>query len=296
MKSIRRGALLALLLGLPGLIYYALRSQPPTLRILDIADDRFAGMLAGKTIVQLTDIHLSCNSTRAMQRLLHALDRLKPDLIFLTGDYVPWYGEFADYEMVWRFLEQLRAPLGVYAVMGDADYTFPRQSCAFCHRPNSALPPERHRVRFLRDETLTLHINGQPLQIAGLDCGPRMQPQLEKVRNFRFDRPTLFISHTSLAFYPVPDNRPVIVLSGDTHGGLLPMPKWFWQRFKFKPDPEHIYGFFQEGEKMLYVSSGTGNSSARIRIWPPPEMVVIRFIPENLAGDRRVIQKRTRLP
>ncbi len=296
MKFKLRWLLLLFILLSPAGIYILLRHQPPTVRVLEIADDRFANILSGKTIVQLTDIHLSRHSERAMQRLLHALDRIRPDLIFLTGDYVPWYGEFADYEMVWRFLEQLRAPLGVYAVMGDADYTFPRQSCAFCHRPNSARAPQRHPVRFLRDEAVIIDVSGRRLQIAGLDCGPKMQPKLEAIQRFRFDLPTLFLSHTSVAFYPVPENRPVFVLSGDTHGGLLPMPKWFWQRFKFKPDPEHIYGFFEKGEKMLYVSSGTGNSSFRIRIWPPPELVLIRFIPESEASGRRIIQKRTRLP
>ncbi len=80
-------------------------------------------MLKDLKIVQLSDLHIGRNISISTERTLKILNELKPDMILLSGDYVEWYGDKQAYDNAINFLSQLNAPLGIYAVMGDADYS-----------------------------------------------------------------------------------------------------------------------------------------------------------------------------
>ncbi|MDZ7268018.1 MAG: metallophosphoesterase [candidate division KSB1 bacterium] len=245
---------------------------------LRIAHPAFADVLSGKKIVQLSDLHFHQHSAHTAQAVLSRLREIQPDMILLTGDYVRWYGSQDDYEHALSFLGQLQAPLGVYAVMGDADYSFSRASCLFCHRRDSADPPVAHRVIFLRDCFVDLAIGGRWLRLAGLDCWPPLRPNLALVDSLlASEHPTILLSHTSLAYARVPASAHALVLSGDTHGGQIRLPGLLWRITGRKPDPDHLRGFFQEGNKMLYVTSGIGTTDIPIRLGVPPEIVVFEF-------------------
>ena len=90
-------------------------------------------ILGKRTVVQLSDLHIGKIGERE-QKVLKILDELDPDIIFLTGDYVKWEG---DYEGALHFLSRLQAKIGVWAVMGDYDYSRSRKSCLFCHEEGS---------------------------------------------------------------------------------------------------------------------------------------------------------------
>src|SRR5579883_391312 len=79
------------------------------------------GLTTPTRIAQISDLHRSwCVSEDYIGRVVRQVGALKPDAIALTGDFVTrssWYmPSCAD------ALSHLRAPLGVYAVMGNHDY------------------------------------------------------------------------------------------------------------------------------------------------------------------------------
>ena len=242
-----------------------------------LADHPVARVLHGKTALLLSDVHLAAGKSRLRQRLLRTIRQLHPDLILLTGDYVVWYGSRADYDQVWQFLRALEAPLGVFAVMGDADYSFARQSCRFCHEPPAFTRRDLGSVRFLRDELVEITVAGQVLRIAGVDCRADLQPPADVTRALVGGTPCILLSHTSVVYADIDPGAPVLVLSGDTHGGQIRLPRVFWQVTARKPDPAHIYGLFRDGQKVLYVTSGAGTSSIPIRLGVPAEVVLLEF-------------------
>ncbi len=75
----------------------------------------------GLRIVQLSDIHLgSWVSEKPLQRAVDQVMALKPDIIVFTGDLVNYStSEVHGFEST---LSQLKAPLGVYAILGNHDY------------------------------------------------------------------------------------------------------------------------------------------------------------------------------
>ena len=112
--------------------------------LLDVHHVRIEDFTPGKVlrdqvVVHLSDLHMASIGRRE-KKILDVLDDLDPDLIFLTGDYVKWDG---NYEAALEFLSKLQARIGVWAVMGDYDYSISRKSCLFCHEPGTDRPSNR---------------------------------------------------------------------------------------------------------------------------------------------------------
>jgi len=242
------------------------------LRVQDAALHR---ALAGRIAVQLTDLHLTADD-RLAGKILERLRRLKPDIIFLTGDYVRWRG---DYPAALSFLAMLDAPLGVWAVMGDYDYSDSRRSCLFCHRAGSGAPTRRHRVHFLRNASAVIHTDSGAVRIVGLDGnGEEERRNAEASLGAGVDGlPTIVLSHDPLAFDDVPADGRILMLSGDTHGGQVPLPGWFWRLIGYTKNAQYNQGLFRRGQNTLYVSRGVGTSHVPIRIGRRPELVVFYF-------------------
>jgi predicted MPP superfamily phosphohydrolase len=85
---------------------------------------RFSGLpaaLNGLRIVHISDIHAgSFTNRQAVENGVEKIMSLKPDLILFTGDLVNnLASEMHDYVEVFS---RLKAPLGVYSVLGNHDY------------------------------------------------------------------------------------------------------------------------------------------------------------------------------
>jgi predicted MPP superfamily phosphohydrolase len=76
--------------------------------------------LEGFTIVQLSDIHLRpFTKPDLVKKAVEMSNRLRPDLVVLTGDYV-WRNQEAAFELA-PILSGLNARHGVYSVLGNHD-------------------------------------------------------------------------------------------------------------------------------------------------------------------------------
>jgi predicted MPP superfamily phosphohydrolase len=233
--------------------------------------------LRGKVALQITDIHMK--GIGDMERdVLKVIEAQKPDLLFLTGDYVKWNNK---YEPALGFLAHLKAKTAVYAVLGDYDYSNSRKSCLFCHEQGSGQPTRRHQVKFLRDTCEMVVIGKSSVRICGIDGaksdesitnGPKMKQTLGD------DKPTIVLSHSPLALENFSKDDDVLILAGDTHGGQVPLPAWVWKLLGYKKNAKYEQGWFEEGKKKMYVSRGLGTSHFPIRFMRPPEITVFHFV------------------
>jgi hypothetical protein len=116
-------------------------------------------------------------------------------------------------------------------------------------------------------------------QLIGIDSysdnGLAEQRFLKQIKDYGA---AIVISHTSMPFQQLKQHK-IFMAAGDTHGGQIRLPAFLWKIFKRKPDPDHMYGLYQEAGSSLYVTSGVGTSIPRIRIGVPPEIAVFRFVP-----------------
>lgn len=226
------------------------------------------GWTAGPlTIACLADLHAGAPQTqdRRVKRVVRRTAALDADLIALLGDFVDPLHHFVRRvppHVVAARLGRLRAPLGVLAVLGNHDWVGEGD---FMPRALRAAG-----VRVLEDEALELRPG---LWLAGLGDlrtrGVDLEQALDAVPD---DAALIVLSHDPDAFARMPD-RPVLMLSGHTHGGQINLP---WLRRRVAPTAKgYLEGEHRRGRAALYVTSGVGTSGWPVRFLRPPELVLL---------------------
>ena len=109
------------------MLVYAVGIEPFFIKVshVQLEDVDLNRVLKGKTAIHISDLHIS-SIGRLENQVLQKINDSKPDFVFLTGDYVQWNGS---YEPALEFLAKLQAEIGVWAVMGDYDYSNDRKNC-----------------------------------------------------------------------------------------------------------------------------------------------------------------------
>jgi predicted MPP superfamily phosphohydrolase len=254
---------------LAAVLAYGTFIEPYWIRVTDIeiSQEPFASFFKEHKTVFISDLHVSELGVRE-RKLLQAVEQIDPDIILIGGDSTPWGG---GYDRTFDFLSQLRAREGIYGVLGDSDYQNARKSCRFCHAFN---PDEKPLpVRFLQNQAVKPY--GEAVAIAGLDMFPLDQDERRPIRETLVTGPTVLLTQKQVRLEDLP-KKPVLVLSGDTHGGQAWMPEWLWRLAFGGAKGEVRYGIKREGEKTLVVSSGIGVNLLPFRFLARPEVVVVK--------------------
>jgi predicted MPP superfamily phosphohydrolase len=226
-------------------------------------------------IVQLTDPHLGpFMSVRRLRRIAERAVRERPDLVFLTGDFLTMESQ-SDPELLGAALEPFRAMPGrVFACHGNHDHEAPEVV---------ARALARSGITLLVDEARELDTEGGRVQIVGMDFvwGDR-QGHLERVCAAHPRTPgatRIVLLHDPGAFRHLPRGEADLVLSGHTHGGQvgllsLGLP-WTFLRLFGDKIPDH--GFWARGTDRMYIHRGTGHYGFPLRLGVPAEESVLRL-------------------
>lgn len=216
--------------------------------------------LSGVRIALLTDIHHS--ELVGAEDVTAAVDlalSLKPDLIVLGGDYV----SFADrkfVEPVAELLAPLRAPLGVFAILGN-------------HDDEKDMSPAlaRRGFRVLKDERARVEFRGEAMQLVGIRFWTRRQAQIEPlVENARDS--VILLAHDPRRLSEAARLNVPAVLSGHTHGGQVVLPgigALAKARFPI------LEGLGRKAHTSIFVSRGIGTVYVPVRINCPPEVALV---------------------
>lgn len=209
------------------------------------------------------------------ERALRAGMEYRPDLIFLTGDYVQ--NEFGrpTEEQAMRDLRALMArihfdaPLGVFATDGDAG-----PSCRRVFLGTS--------VRCLVDESALVALpGGDTLAITGLSRHHGRERDSAWLGRLMQGgpRPThrMFLSHAPDFVDSLPE--PVdLVLAGHTHGGQVVIPFFGPPKTAIRLPRLYAGGLHDYAGTPLHVSRGVGMERAfapPVRFFCPPEICVL---------------------
>lgn len=275
--------MIAVIAGL-GLLLFGVASavQDPVITRYTVA---MPGLQAPVRIVQLSDSHASRVDMPAvrLRRVVAAMNALDPDLIVLTGDYISGYPDrwsAARMQEALAPFDGLRAPLGVFAVLGNHDDRAATRAALVGARAALA----GSQVRLLVGECVSVG----PLELAGSDDMLRGNPSVESlrqlIRKVPEGRPIVALAHEPDFLQWLPP-RNILLLAGHTHGGQIRLPLL---------EPlllgdylrAHLRGLFREGGNIMIVSSGVGTSILPVRIGVPPEIVVISLVPAQTPGQQ----------
>jgi predicted MPP superfamily phosphohydrolase len=231
--------------------------------------------LDGMKLAHLSDLHIESMGLRE-KKVLEILKKEKPDLVFITGDSI---GFKRPYEPAMIFFRQLEAPLGVYAVMGNTEYSNENGSCILCHEKRSRALKGKQNPMFLRNVLLPLKTNGNLLNIVGVDDPVNKKSYLKAALRERNQKiPSILLAHSPEIFEEASNDGIDLLLSGHTHGGQIFITRYLRKIFPLiDPSLEFLSGFFQKGNTLMYVSRGIGTSYLPFRLGVKPEITLFTF-------------------
>jgi predicted MPP superfamily phosphohydrolase len=229
----------------------------------------------GVKIAHLTDFH--CGSHIPREYLEDAIARThdeKPDLIALTGDFIdrgPGHVSSAA-----KLFRHLKAPLGVFAVLGNHDFSVHtargvRRHIGLDREITDAL--ESEGVSVLRNRAVRFDRGGGGLVVAGVDdlWSGEANPDAALARECP-NTPRVVLAHNPRAVESFGEIRADLVLSGHTHGGQINLPR-LGRILLAKKARRWAAGLYPHNGGHVYVNKGVG-FGWRFRFGVRPEIAV----------------------
>ena len=221
----------------------------------------------GFRILQLTDMHIGPFTSAAyLQSAVQIANSINKDITVFTGDAVQSSVPDDDIRKVWQILSGLRAPKGVFAVLGNHDHWIGLdKSITYAQRSGLLL---RHMgVRLQRD--------GQHLWLGGLgdlwddDLGVEACFANSDARDCRI----------ALAHNPDTADRDLpcpidLMICGHTNGGQVQLPV-LTKMITPVSNKDYIQGYIKTANTRLFISRGIGWGGIPIRFRCPPELSLL---------------------
>jgi hypothetical protein len=269
-RFLRPGGLITLSLNSPEAALPPPAFSPdPEITETDIWLRRLSAVHDGLKIVQLTDLHHSLfTPLEEIQRAVHLANRLRPDVIALTGDYVTLSPSY-----IWpmaRALAKLRARLGVFAVLGNHDFQVDAEEIT------RAL--KLQHICVLRNSHCALRARSATLWLIGVDdlwWGADDLPAA--LRHIPARDPKILLCHNPLGIRLAAAHGIDFVLSGHTHGGQVRLPVVGSVYGRSKLGERFVEGWNRLDGAQIYVSRGIGKVLLPIRFGCPPEISCLRL-------------------
>ena len=235
-----------------------------TLRNLPPAFDGFR-------VVHLTDIHHSKYvSFNAVYRMVALANRQRPDLVFLTGDYVTWSKKYI--APMADALGDLRARYGVFSVLGNHDIRVDADAVT------RAL--QEVGIQVLRNASARVNRRGQSLWLSGVDEYSYGQSDLARAfEGLPATAPKILLAHNPEIIAKATEHQVDFVAAGHTHGGQVKLPGLKSFNTLTQPTQEFLEGFVSSGRTQMYISRGLGKVVLPLRIKCPAEIPVYTFRP-----------------
>ena len=209
-----------------------------------------------KTIVQLSDVHLGAiYRKKFFSGLIDKINALEPEAVFITGDLFD--GMEADFSWLKHPFTNLKAPRGTYYSFGNHDLYL-----GF----NRVIDLLKESPIKILDNDMTV-VDG--LQVIGISYSFNndfnLEAEILKQVNYIPAQPSILLLHAPKNIDLAKKVGIDLQLSGHTHDGQL----WPFNYIVNWAHKGYSYGFFQEGDFSLVITSGAGS-------WGPPMRTAAR--------------------
>jgi uncharacterized protein len=237
--------------------------------------------LSNLTVVHLTDIHVGpFMPAEELLEYVEAVNRLAPDLVALTGDFVT--SSESEVDPCVESLAGLKARYGVFACIGNHDIF-----------SGSADKLEQlfaeQGIQTLRNEAESIQIASSKLSVLGIDDIRWGLPDLARALSGCAREPgevKILLSHRPEIFPEAAKGDIDLVLSGHYHGGqvkLGPSARSLSVARLLTPYAEGLFRLARPGQggaktAHLFVSRGIGITGLPIRVNCPPQIAHLRLI------------------
>lgn len=237
----------------------------PVIRKLDLHIAKKAGGMQNLNVVMMSDIHLgTLIGNGQLENIINKVDALNPDIILLAGDVLDEDLEPVLRNNIGETLSRLKAPLGVYAVMGNHEYIGGAEAAAEYL--------SNHGIQIIRDSVVKIndafYIIGREDRDKKRFSGQERVSLESLMQQVDDDYPLILMDHQP--WYPekAAELGVDLQLSGHTHHGQL---------WPLNYITSAIYtvsrGYAKMGQTHIFVSNGVGTWGPPVRVGNRPEII-----------------------
>jgi uncharacterized protein len=262
-----------------GTFGYARAIEPGWLDIVHehIPLPRLPDAFAGFTIAQISDVHFGPYlAAEHLAPTVQAVLDLQPDAIVLTGDYVTRI-DHGELDMIVHAFAPLRAPDGVFAILGNHDWYEGGLEVAGALRQAG--------ITLLQNEHIAWRRDGQTLYLAGIDDVWLGKHDLgAALAGLPPSAAALLLAHEpDFADQAALDRRILLQISGHSHGGQVCIPGY--GALHYPPwGRKYPYGRRHIAELTLYTNRGLGTVVWPLRFCCRPELTL--FTLQSVASPK----------
>jgi predicted MPP superfamily phosphohydrolase len=235
---------------------------------------RWPKRLDGFTIALISDFHYDpIFSQHPIHAAIPMVMDLKPDLIALTGDFVS-VPNFADDKEgaldavpCAEILRHLKAPCGVWAILGNHDYHTDAEFVTYALQYRG--------IPVLANKSIPIERNGGRFWLAGVNDALSHTADLPgTLKPVPSDEAVILLAHEpdfadQASQYPID-----LQLSGHSHGGQVRLPL-LPPLYLPEMGKKYVLGTYQVGPLQLYTNAGLGTVGVPVRLNCPPEITLL---------------------
>jgi len=272
-KRLRVG-LACILLFFVGCLIYGFFIEPNRLivRSETIQIQNWPPELSGLRIGVISDVHTGGPfiDEKKLRLIVERTNAQHPDLIVLLGDYMSpnsWHSHHVEPDVTAAVLKDLRAPLGVYSVLGNHDWWY---DGAIVRKAFEA-----QGIPILENQVREIKWRDKSFWLAGLaDYWTRAQRIEQTIGNVPPGATIIALTHNPDIFPRLPVNVP-LMLAGHTHGGQVQVPFIGPPASSSERSRRFYEGHYFENGHHLFITTGIGTSLFPMRFRVPPEIVIL---------------------
>ncbi|MEN6373191.1 MAG: metallophosphoesterase [Smithella sp.] len=235
-----------------------------------IHDPELAKVLEGVRVVQISDIHLQGGIGDRERNLIAQVNALKPDLLFITGDF---FSDKQKHELaievsaLSELIRSFKTTTGIFGVQGN--YDGPLSNPAIMKEFEAA------GIDILINQNRAVALpNHKTLYLVGFSQLWIKCAQLKAFSGIPPNAPVVLLAHDPDKFAEAIRARVNLLLVGHTHGGQIGIPFLVEKSKKANKSP-FMRGLFVRGKTKMYVNRGIATTYIPIRFLNRPEITVI---------------------
>ncbi len=254
------------------------------LNVVNVTSNDLPKSFEGFRIAHISDLH-NTEFGKQNEKLLKMIRDAEPDIIAITGDVVDCHR--TDVDIALNFAKKAMEIAPCYYVAGNHEARVPDDF----HKLLKGF--EEAGVTVLRNERVEITRGEDKINILGIDDPDFTYMSysvnqssiagnaIEAIAPENEEEFTLLLSHRPELFDVYKEHSIDLTLSGHAHGGQVRLPfvgglyaphQWLL--------PEYDSGLYTEDGANLIVSRGIGNSLFPLRIFNPPEVILVELTQE----------------
>lgn len=241
-------------------------------------------------VAVLSDLHVGPYKGAAfIRRAVDRTNALMPDIVLLAGDYL--LADVADASAAQDLapLKDLHPVVGTFAVLGNHDHGLYRTLFGLSDVQRDPSPDVRDilgdlGIQLLDNQNVVLEFGVDRLAVAGVD--DRWVPTSDvgkALEGIPENVPVILLAHNPDVLLDPRSASASLIVAGHTHGGQVRLP-WIGPVPKLPTRLGRVFdqGLFGVGpHTTLAITRGIGESGPRVRLFAPPEIMLLQLTPEG---------------